>query len=206
MLFNASSEKTTDDILDWNELCAASIRREGNEAQRRLLSGEAMPSYLLKQLSLGCTQAEMSQHFVECQAEIGLSSILNIVACTESRIRFDATRRVNKRSDDLGKALALKFGKASQNWKVPFRDGILDAWKVYARNCISPSPMVDKCVQSIGDFGRPLDTRHWVAHGRYWNLRWRVDDSAVANAATASEKLIESLQQLAQLGGIATFA
>lgn len=205
MLFNDSSGQTTNDILDWNELCAVAILREKTEVERCLLRGDEMPTYLQQKLELGCTLDDVHKHFAACQAEINLSSILFIVACTESRIRFDAEERANRCSDALGKSLARRYKRGSQDWKVPFRDGILSDWKSYARNSLAQSPIVEQCVQGIGNFGRPLDTRHWVAHGRYWSPSWSVNDNAVADAAAASEKLIESLREIANLGGIAHF-
>ena len=207
MLFSTPSAQTIGEIRDWNALCSAATFTEQREAEKLLQVGVALPAYVGQRLAF-CTVTELRKYFDASRAEIDLSSVLYMVAATEARIRFDATSRASGSSTDpLGKALGILYGARQTAWSVPLRDnGILEAWKTYARMHLTQSAQIDTCVDGIGNWASALDIRHWVAHGRYWQLTRRITSSTVADIATATDSLVRSLQELARIGGLRPFA
>jgi hypothetical protein len=203
MLFNTPSDNTTALICGWNELCRNGIEKEHDEAVNRLASLQLLQPFLTR-YRLTHSTTSVREHFDACQAEIDLTSVLYIVASAEARIRKDAIRRACCRTDALGKSLARLHDSREPDWRMPFREGILAAWKTYARTELS-GPDIEPCVQAIGGFSTSLDIRHWIAHGRGWAASQHVTDDVVARAANAADKLITSLRKLAELGQIAPF-
>lgn len=206
MLFRIPSTKTISEICDWNALCSTATFTEQRMVEGLLQEGAALPAYGSQQLAF-CTVTELRKHFEASRTEINLSSVLYMVAATEARIRFDATSRVNGGSSDpLGTALRNLYTARQTAWSVPLRDnGILEAWKTYARMHLTPSDQVDVCVISLGNWATALDIRHWVAHGRYWQLTRQITGSMVADIARATEAMVGSLQALARIGGLRPF-
>ena len=205
MLFHSTSDESTVQIRDWNELCSAAIEKEHIETVGRLARQEALQPFL-RSNRYGASVPGLRTYFDACHDEIDLTSILYMVAGAEARIRTDAIERAVRRSDPLGQALARLHDHREPEWRMPFKDGILDAWKMYARAEPGHLEDADYCVQAIGRFTDALRIRHWIAHGRCWKIDRPVTDEAVVQVALATDKLIESLRKLAELGQIAPFA
>jgi hypothetical protein len=108
----------------------------------------------------GYSKAEL-----EIEFNVQLSSLermvsLEILSLLEASFRIDYLRRNEKKlKDQLSKNLRATFKKKGN--KASLDEDILKEWKVfYPKN----KPLFDK-------FQKALDYRHWLAHGRYWELR-----------------------------------
>lgn len=198
MLFHVPSDHSTTLVRDWNALCFSAIEKEHYEACDRLAKGAPIQTFLERYASKRSTK-KLREHFDASCAEIDLSSILYIVAGTEARVRGDASDRVRREHDPLSRSLAKFCDRLDAPRQIPFREGILQAWKTYARGQLRPGPEVNSCVNAIGGFTEAWDIRHWIAHGRNWDVRRPV-------LGKAADNLVAALRRLAELGHIAPFA
>ncbi len=205
MLFHTPTDQSTTLVRDWNALCFSAIEKEHGEACDRLLNGRPIQTFLERHPTKRSTNA-LRKHFDASYAEIDLSSILYIVAGTEARVRDDATRRMVRGSDPLGRSLARFYDLRKRKRNISFKEDILEAWKIYARRQLRPGRDVDACVHAIGEFTEAWEIRHWIAHGRNWDVCRPVLGKAVDNAAKAADNLVAALRRLAELGNIAPFA
>lgn len=205
MLFNGTSNQTTSDVLVWNEMCRNAILEQQARTMLLLRNASPMPSFLEKQLPFGATVEDLRKYYASSVEEIDLTSVLYMVANAEARIRFDMVKRLVKPTDPLSLSFVKLRQNVSQDWNVAFKDGVLNAWKNYARLYLPQGSDVDECVQCIGNFSNVLRVRHWVAHGRYWTLNWNENRSWPISTARDTDKLIDALQKIALIGNISPF-
>ena len=138
-----------------------------------------------------------------------LSAILTLIAGAEARIRLDARQRM-KGSGPLAMKLAFLSGNARSEWGIPlYENGIMDAWKdQVSLLSLSGLPQADRdrFLTNIGRFKEVLTVRHWVAHGRYWELKRNIGSYPPATVARMVTSLYVALRDVASYGGLAAFA
>lgn len=208
MLFDSPADLAPESVLRWLELCAAGLVREKAEADRRLAAGLPLPAALNDELGLGASQAEIAEHFDACRRELELAAILTMTAAAEARIRVDAISRTETGSDDLAERLKLLRANARIDWSIAlYDDGIIEAWKRYIAS-LKPLPDTDRArlLAAIGRFKNLLTIRHWVAHGRYWKLRWSPEHFHPIDVADIVTQLYEAFQEIAAFGKLIPFS
>jgi hypothetical protein len=210
MLFDDPASLEPDDVLDWFDLCSAGLAREEEEAYR-LVGTEIeppQPSFLLEVLGVGASREEISKYFMACRRELELSAVLTLTAAAEARIRLDAGLRMEADKDDLAQRLSLLRSNARADWRIPlYEDGIVDAWKTYIGS-LTDLENVDRArlLTAIGQFRNLLGLRHWVAHGRYWDLQRGVEHYPPADAADMISELYDALRRAASYRSLMSFA
>lgn len=91
----------------------------------------------------------------------------NLLSSAEGHIRYDFAVRINNnRADFLSQRFAILYTSArNRAGKVRFQGdhGILKAWTEHLSNKGGEGVLID-------NFENILELRHWLAHGRWWNL------------------------------------
>ena len=106
------------------------------------------------------TEAELSAILAMRLAETELRSCLAILSSIEAALRVDyATRCSARLKDSLSRDFRDLF-KRYEN-RVSFEEDILRLW----------SKHYPELRREIGDLRGALKFRHWLAHGRYWELK-----------------------------------
>ena len=106
---------------------------------------------------------EFNEYFENLKAEISLLFIFYLISLTEGKIRVDFFNRVEESLTDLvSKRNIAQYRKAGASKAKEIRlESLIDTWKNhFAGN--------NRRVQIIGEFKNRMKTRHWIAHGRYW--------------------------------------
>ena len=98
--------------------------------------------------------------------ELDCLTILDLLAAAEAAIRVDF---LNRAYHGKGEAVARDFRRLYKRHGVWVRleEDILETWKRHrpaAKN-------------AVGDFKAALNLRHWLAHGRYWTPKFRMNYS-----------------------------
>lgn len=207
MLFDQPETLEPDDILDWHALCTAGLRRERLDAHTCLESSAPLPSYLANAL-VGATNTEIDRYFKSCQQELDLSAVLTLIAGAEARIRLDAQRRTHPSANTLAGRLTFLQSQAVRVWGVPlYKGGILDAWKNHVGTLTNLSPRErSRILTAIGGLKDVLRVRHWVAHGRYWQLNRNIESYPPTTVAQTATSLYAALREVANYSGLMAFA
>jgi hypothetical protein len=208
MLFDQPEILEPNDVLDWHALCAAGLIRERQHAYWCLQDQNPLPAYLANALPVGATKAEIDLYFKSCQQELDLSTVLTLIAGAEARVRLDAQQRARSSANALAGRLALLQSQAAQDWGVPLHEtGIMDAWKNHVGTLTGLSQKErDRILTAIGGFRDVLRVRHWVAHGRYWQLQRDIGSYPPATVAQTVTALYVALREIANHGGQMAFA
>jgi len=103
--------------------------------------------------------------------------------------------------------LSLLFSMAGDDRAVPlYERGIMEAWKDYTATLSAISAQdQDRIRTCIGGLKDVLRVRHWVAHGRYWELRGGIGRYPPANVGKVVTSLYKALREAATCGGLMTF-
>lgn len=210
MLFDAPASLEPGDVLNWFGLCRAGLVREEQEAYRLLGADIELPqpSFVLDVVGVGASREEIGEYFMACRRELELTAVLTLTAAAEARIRLDAALRMETNKDDLAQRLRLLRSNARTEWRIPlYEDGIVDAWKTYIGS-LTDLLKVDRArmLTSIGRFRNLLDIRHWVAHGRYWELQRGIEHYPPADAADMVSELYDALRRAADHRSLMSFA
>lgn len=210
MLFGKPETLEPEDILDWHGLCTSGLRQERRDAKSSISLGRVLPAYLKKALRLGATPEDVDHHFDSCQLELDLSAVLAMIAGAEARIRLDACCRVQTsctNSNRLAGRLSVLRGKVATDWAVPlYESGIMDAWKDYVGSLATMSKAEkDRIRGAIGELKTVLDIRHWVAHGRYWQLKRDVNCYPPVTVARTIIALYAAMRDVAVRSGVKVF-
>jgi hypothetical protein len=210
MLFDQPEKLQPDDVLDWHALCAAGLDCERLNVRECLLNQSPVPAYLRDALQ-GATSKEVDSYFLSCKQELDLAVVLTLIAAAEARIRLDARRRVeataNAGNNTLAGRLKLLRAGVNKDWAVPlYEDGILDAWKDYTATLAAiPGQDQARIRTCIGNLKNMLHVRHWVAHGRYWELRNGIGHYPPVTVAKVVTSLYKALSEAAISGGLMAF-
>ena len=82
----------------------------------------------------------------------------------------------------------------------------MDAWKDYTATLAAIPPQDQaRILTCIGKFKDVLRVRHWVAHGRYWELPGGIKRYPPVNVAKAVTSLYKALGEAAICGGLMAF-
>lgn len=113
----------------------------------------------------GLDPKTIKEEYVTLATEIGREFSLTLMASIEAVLRRDFIVRChkrNKRSDVLTKTFNEQFNPAKPIFKYDFSDFILKSWKKY---------LEDRTAKDVVNrMNELLQYRHWLAHGRYWEL------------------------------------
>lgn len=206
MLFDQPGTLDPNDVLSWHALCVAGLDRERESTYACLDDGSHIPPYLANALPIGTTYEEAEQYFMACKDELDLAAVLILIAGAEGRVRLDAERR-QRSGGTLAGRLKLLRNQAHKDWSLPLYDnGILDAWKDFIGELPDTSDQVKERLKgSIGGLKRVLPVRHWVAHGRYWELHGGIHQYPPVSVARAVTQLYTALKETASQGGLPVF-
>ncbi|MBF0155422.1 MAG: hypothetical protein HQL64_16935 [Magnetococcales bacterium] len=138
--------------------------------------GKNDPTFSLTDMGLetmrGATPNQIRDYFDTLIEELENLVKLALLSSAEGHIRYDFANRINNNDQHpLTKQfsallVASKFGAGGV--KLP---RILDAW-------IKQDP---RNTSTINVFGDILELRHWLAHGRWWNLKPGLPPYAVSD-------------------------
>jgi hypothetical protein len=121
---------------------------------------------------------------------------------------MDAEQRQRRRASNVmvGR-LSVLYANAPHSWGVRLYDGgIMDAWKDLIGNLAQISSNGKARMRSsIGRFKEALALRHWIAHGRYWNLKRGVETFPPVTVATTIDDLYATLATVAKIDGLMEF-
>jgi hypothetical protein len=210
MLFDEPASLEPGDVLNWFNMCSAGLAREEQEAYR-LLGAEPelrQATVVLDALGVGSSRQDIREYFLACGQELELAAVLALTAAAEARIRLDAAVRMQENQDDLAQRLRLLRSNARTEWRIPLYEyGIVDAWKTYIGS-LTDLLRLDRArlLTAIGRFRNLLEIRHWVAHGRYWELQRGIEHYPPAKAADIVGELYEALRKAADHRGLISFA
>jgi hypothetical protein len=208
MLFDDPASLEPEEVVYWFEVCGAALAHEEQETYRLLGTEAELSPALVGALGVGASSEEIAAYFTGCREELELSAVLALTASAEARLRLDAALRMQRGQDALGKRLQVMQANARAGWMIPlYADGIVDAWKAYIAS-IANLVKNDRArmLTSIGRFKNLLDIRHWVAHGRYWELKWGITQFSPDVAADIVSELYTALRTAAGLEGLMSFA
>ncbi|MCX6832278.1 MAG: hypothetical protein NT028_09125, partial [candidate division Zixibacteria bacterium] len=92
--------------------------------------------------------------------ELERTSSLTLLSSLEASLRIDYQNRCDqKKKDSLSREFKSLYKKKQSN--IPLEDGILKAWK---RHHPELKALISRLVAAF-------KYRHWLAHGRYWELK-----------------------------------
>ena len=207
MLFDDPSSLEPDDVLNWLTLCFAGLDREEQEAYRLLSASIDLPPFLLDYLGIGASREDIREYFMACRQELELTAVLTLTAAAEARIRLDAASRMEKSKDDLAKRFCVLRSSARTLWSIPlYEDGIVDAWKTYIGSLTDLLALERaRLLTAVGRFKNLLSIRHWVAHGRYWQLQRGIEHYPPADAAEIVCELFDALRIAADQRSLMSF-
>jgi hypothetical protein len=109
---------------------------------------------------VGYTKKELQAELKERLEELDRASAFNVLVAVEAVFRIDYLRRsYKKKKDGLSRSCREIYKK--KGVRVSLVDDILDLWKQEL-----PSQK-----HVLGEIKGALNYRHWLAHGRYWNVK-----------------------------------
>jgi hypothetical protein len=208
MLFDAPASLEPIDVLNWLDVCNAGLDCEERDAHQLLQKDLELPSHLVDALGVAASRKDLDEYFVASRRELELSAVFTLIAAAEARVRQDAALRMKANGDDLANRLRLLLSNANMEWTIPlYEGGILDEWKRYIGS-LTDLLRLDQArlLSAIGRFKNLLNIRHWVAHGRYWELKWNIEHFSPSGAAEIIAELYESLRKVAEHGSLISFA
>lgn len=137
--------------------------QQDTEASLRLYFSNANPTFL--SLFLLKSQSEVAQQLGARVNETDVRSTLALLALVEAAFRLDFNwRRTAKKSDSMSVAFR-KYRKANVRLDE-------DIWEVWCINHPETRPL-------IGQLRGAFKFRHWLAHGRYWQMGQKYDFQTV---------------------------
>jgi len=207
MLFDHPETLEPEAILHWHSLCTNSLDQELRRVHLALLNGTTLASYLEGVLPIGSSLHDTDTYFEACKDELDLAANLALIAAAEARIRLDLERRCQDK-DNLAQRLKLLKTNADKDYQIALYDnGIMDAWKdcVASLTALSDKDR-DRHLSGIGGLKSVLPVRHWVAHGRYWELQGGIKRYPPVSVAIAITRLYAALQNISRSAGVRQFA
>lgn len=210
MLFAAPASLEPGDVLNWFDLCNVGLAREEQEAFRLLGAGiePPLPSPLFDVLGIGASRTDIRNHFTACRQELELVTLLTLTAAAEARIRLDALQRRATAKDELARRLGVLSANVRAEWQIPlYDDGIIAAWKTYIGS-LPDLVNLDRArlLSAIGRFKNLLDVRHWVAHGRYWQIQRGIEHYPPTTVADIVSDLYDALRSAANHRSLMAFS
>lgn len=110
---------------------------------------------------IGLSQLEIEEQIQQDILEQERLSILSLLACCEARIRYDYYRRyITKQKSKISRALRSLYKQYGK--RIHFESTLLKEWRKYASSA----------KRELDYLSEAFAYRHWLAHGRYWNLKF----------------------------------
>jgi hypothetical protein len=151
----SGSEKSIEDIWSWYDDQKEALRDFRNKIINILLT---TPNSVHDKFTT-LTLEELNEYFDYSEQELEHLVSFDLISATEGTLRADFFSKVfDKDKSDLGREFRAIY-KAKGN-KVSLEEDIIESWK-------SNNP------ETKSDFGNLqglLHYRHWLAHGRYWDI------------------------------------
>lgn len=108
----------------------------------------------------GYSKAEINEELKARKETLDRMCSLELLSAIEARLRIDYyLRGQNKLRDELSKAIRVIFDKKKD--RASLSDDIMTTWRKQR----------PEHKTRLDDFGKALDYRHWLAHGRYWHAK-----------------------------------
>jgi hypothetical protein len=145
------------DLLESFEVTSRALDRE----QRFVLGMLAFGQLSVPSEFIGMTQTDVLLRFDLYIAEIEFGAILSMVASIEAQIKADYRLRRKRKGN-------FRVIKEQQGSKPRLQD-LLSAWRVTADG--QGKPELRKEVDAFAD---TLKLRHWIAHGRAFDVTTRI--------------------------------
>jgi hypothetical protein len=136
------------------------------EASLRLYFTQANPNFIAR--FAGRLASEVEQELADRLSETDMRSVLAIMARIEAAFRIDYQQRCEKKKPDPV-SIAFRALFRGQGRNVRLED---DIWEVWRQSHPSTRPLVSQ-LRSAFKF------RHWLAHGRYWQVGQKYDFQAL---------------------------
>lgn len=178
-----------DHFRHWHDFQRVMSETEWRRALRAIDGGE--PTYLDEAIGgrlAGFTRDELDEHFEIQLRELDLATILSLVAVTEAALRREYERRADRRLKDPVSRECLYHWRKSQT-RIRLED-LLDIWKDKFDLISEDATVRRELKAAIGDFRGILNVRHWLAHGRSWEVN-PGQEISVEYVAEVSETLFE---------------
>ncbi len=178
-----------DRFRHWHEFQRLITEAEWRRALQAISVSEL--TYLNEKLTgwlAGYTRQELDDHFETQLRELDLAAILSLVAATEAALRREYERRANRRLKD---AVSRDFLSHWQVRKAKIRlEDLLDVWRDKFDLISQDLAERRELKQAIANFKDILNVRHWLAHGRSWEVR-PGQEISVEYVAEVSEVLFD---------------
>lgn len=150
------------------------------EASLRLYFTSANPDFAVHFASE--RQSEVDAKLANRLSETDMRSALAVMASVEAVFRIDYQQRCDKKkSDPVSIAFRALFKARGRN--VRLED---DIWEVWRQNHPSTKPLISQ-LRSVFKF------RHWLAHGRYWQIGRKYDFQTLYLLAELADGVLASL-------------
>ena len=149
----SNQEQSLSKVWAWHEFQRALIGEEHKRLFGALARGERPATRYV-----GKTPDELDADFAFQTAELGLLTMLGMLACTEAALRVDFIERVSERKkDEVSRGFRDVFRERGK--KIRLEEDILDVWR---------QQRIVRIKGAVSAFKGVLNLRHWLAHGRYW--------------------------------------
>ena len=103
---------------------------------------------------------DLEIYFKESERELEYLVCFDLISATEGLLRKDFHSKTNQKDkSDIGRAFR-EIAKEKDPKDIRLKEDIIEHWKVHM-----PSKK-----DAFGNYNGLLIYRHWLAHGRYWNL------------------------------------
>ena len=151
-------EKSLPAIWQWYSYQSSLSLSAKSQIRQQLLAGVPMTDATFFGMSLD----EVDDFF----RELDLLAILDLLSAAEAAIRVDF---LNRAGHGKGGPIARDFRRLYKQHgaRVRLDEDILETWKKHRQAAKKP----------VSDFRGALKLRHWLAHGRYWTPKFRMDYS-----------------------------
>lgn len=152
----SGNEKSVEDIYDWYLTTKDSI-----DLHRSLVLGtpEMQPPKSLLEKFKFSSEKEIRSYFDEAVEELDRLACLSLLASFEAALMLDTSKRIKgKAKSGIAKDLKGYCIERSKKNGRPSVTVIIKKWKQYT------------CSQEFAVFTSAFKYRHWVAHGRHWQL------------------------------------
>lgn len=173
----SGSEKSIEEILSWYYDQKEALRDFKNKI---LASLQIVPS-VVDEKFITMTVEEINDYFISSVQELEHMVALDIISATEGNLRADFYIKVfNKDKSAIAREFRSLY-KIKEN-KISLEEDIIENWKLFSSTKLYFSELLGL-----------LKYRHWLAHGRYWNLTKKGRIYSVDEAYEIAENIFAQL-------------
>ena len=152
----SNQNKSIEDILEWYRVTRNSL----DENEKLIVSNQ---NSTIQQF-IGLTQQEVEEYFEYAKDELEKLVCLDLLSAIEAALKVDYTIRVEKKKkEDISKFFRNDYKK--NKGKISLDGTVLFAWKTF----------YPEYRHKIGEYRGLLGYRNWLAHGRLWEEKTRLD-------------------------------